>query len=332
MSALKTVLVGFGKIADTMRHDARMARFFPDSSHAQILARHDAFDWIAVVDPSAEALERAAGEWNVGACVAEIADLQGRETIEAAVIATPPQHRCAILDELPGLRAVLVEKPLGGTVDEARAFVEECSRRSIAVQVNYWRRAVPVFQALASGGLEEEVGDVQAVFGLYGNGLLNNGSHLVDFLRMLCGEIEGIDGCGRADNAKQSSVPGDIQTACLLRLANGAHASLMPADFKAWREVGLDIWGTKGRLSILQEGLTVARYRVVENRGLENEMEIDSGSVNVRDVDVGHCLEGMYDSLAGDLFGTSALLSPAGEALASESIVHEIAARSRKTD
>ena len=71
---------------------------------------------------------------------------------------------------------------------------------------------------------------------------------------------------------------------------------------------------------------------MVENRGLENEMEIDSGSVNVQDVDVGHCLEGMYDSLAGDVFGMGALLSPAGEALASEAIVHEIAARSRNTD
>jgi len=331
LSALKTVLVGFGKVADTMRYDARMSRYFPDATHAQVLARHDSFDWIAVVDPSVEALKRASVEWNIGSCVARIADLEGRETIEAAVIATPPGDRHAILDELPGLRALLVEKPLGGTAEEAKTFVEACKKRDIVVQVNYWRRAVPAFRKLASGGLDEEVGNVQVVHGLYGNGLLNNGSHLVDFLRMLCGEIEGVDGCGRSYDAKMSSVPGDMQTACLLQLANGTHAVMMPVDFKAWREVGLDIWGTKGRLSVLQEGLTIARYQVAENRGVENEMEIDSSSVDVRDVDVSSCLQGMYDSLAGAVSGRCALLSPADEALASELTIHEIVARTRES-
>ena len=40
MTSFATVLVGFGNVADTTRHDARMARYFPDASHVQVPARH----------------------------------------------------------------------------------------------------------------------------------------------------------------------------------------------------------------------------------------------------------------------------------------------------
>ena len=226
---------------------------------------------------------------------------------------------------MPNLRAVLVEKPLGATAREAQAFVDACKMRGIAVQVNYWRRAVPAFRALAADGLAEAVGEVQAVFGLYGNGLMNNGSHLIDFLRMLCGEIDTV-AAQRAAQASPSSVPGDRNVACLLRLANGANAALSPVDFTAWREVGLDIWGRRGRLSIMQESLAITRFPRVENRGLENEWEIDSGGGMMSTVEVGTSLQAMYDNLAAATAG-EALLSPAAEALQSEIHVQAILAQ-----
>ena len=91
---------------------------------------------------------------------------------------------------------------------------------------------------------------------------------------------------------------GDRDVSCLLRLANGATAALTPVDFKAWREVGLDIWGRRGRLSIMQESLAITRYPRAENRGLDNEWEIDSGAGETSAVDVGMSLQAMYDNLA----------------------------------
>ena len=322
MSPFTTALVGFGKVADTMRQDARMARYFPDASHAQVLARHPQFEFAAVVDSSEEARARATRDWAVPTVAGDLTALPARERYTAAVIATPPAGRLAVLEALPNLRAVLVEKPLGATQQEARAFADVCKARGIAVQVNYWRRAVPAFRALAAGGLAEAVGEVQAVFGLYGNGLMNNGSHLIDFLRMLCGEIDTVAAHGAAQ-ATASSVAGDRDVACLLHLANGANAALTPVDFKAWREVGLDIWGRRGRLSIMQESLAITRFPRVENRGLENEWEIDSAGGMMSTVEVGTSLQAMYDNLAAVTAG-EALLSPAAEALATETVLHDI--------
>lgn len=332
MTAFPTVLIGFGKVADTLRHDARMASYFPEGSHAQILKRHTAFDWVAVADPSQEARGRASREWEIGTCVSDVSEIPEREKITAAVIASPPEGRLAVLNALPSLRAILVEKPLGGTIAQARAFVEACEARGIIVQVNYWRRAVPAFRTLADAGLKEAVGDVQAVFGLYGNGLMNNGSHLVDFLRMLCGGIEAVEGCGPARPAPASSVTGDREMACLLRLSNGASVALSPVEFSAWREVGLDIWGTQGRLSILQESLGMTRYRQADNRGLANEMEIDSDAGETSCVEVAASLPAMYDTLATAVAERSGLVSPAAEALKSEAVVQEILDRSEDAD
>lgn len=323
MNPLRTVLIGFGKVADTLRHDARMARYFPDASHAQVLARHPAFDWAAVVDPSPEARARAEQDWSVADCAEDVASLPGRDTITAAVIASPPNGRLDALDALPSLRAVLVEKPLGGTPGDGAAFVSACEARGIKVQVNYWRRAVPAFRDLASGGLERMVGKVQAVNGIYGNGLMNNGSHMIDFLRMLCGEIEAVDGAGPPRPAT-SPVAGDDDIACLLRLANGASAALTPVSFEHWREVGLDIWGTRGRVSILQESLALYRHARRDNRGIEGEAEIDSGKPEIIEPDVGPSLAAMYDNLAAAAGSDMLLLAPGRDAVRNEEIIHEI--------
>lgn len=302
-----------------------MARYFPESSHAQVLSQHPAFDWQSVVDPDPAALTRARQDWNIDICAADVSELPDAEQITAAVIASPPAGRLAVLEALPSLRVLMVEKPLGGTAEQRDAFMEACKARGITVQVNFWRRAVPSFQKLAEVGLARAVGKVQSVFGLYGNGVLNNGSHLVDFLRMLCGEVESVEGCGQAISAL-SPVADDCNISCLLRLSSGASAALTPVDFTNWREVGLDIWGTEGRLSILQESLAIYHYPRAKNRGLEDEMEIDSSLGEAVAVDVSSSLSSMYDNLVDAVENGTALLSPATEALQTEAIVQKILA------
>ena len=62
--------------------------------------------------------------------------------------------------------------------------------RNLLVQVNLLRRADECFRELAAGRMVELIGRLQAAQGLYGNGLINNGTHMVDLVRMLFGEVE----------------------------------------------------------------------------------------------------------------------------------------------
>lgn len=85
---------------------------------------------------------------------------------DAAYVATPDhQHRAAVEALAAAGVAVLVEKPLATTIDDAAAMVDAVERHGVYAEVNYALRWHPAFQearrALESG----EVGDVHTVSG-----------------------------------------------------------------------------------------------------------------------------------------------------------------------
>ena len=65
MTALRTLMVGFGEIASGLDQDLRMARYFKYASHASVLSVHPAFDWLGTVDLREEALIGARDKWQV---------------------------------------------------------------------------------------------------------------------------------------------------------------------------------------------------------------------------------------------------------------------------
>ena len=324
--SLATLLVGFGNVADGLGNDPRMARYFEYGSHAQVLAAHPGFRWLAVVDPSPAARERAAGFWSVPHVAADVSKLPSEVTagVQVLVLATPPPRDPGLLDRFPALRAVVLEKPLGMGLKDAEQFVAACARRQLLVQVPYWRRAVAGFVLLAKGDLSQRIGRLQSAFGVYGGGLRNNGSHLVDFVRMLFGEVRDARAVGVARLAEDAPHRGDVRVPFVLELTSGASVMVQSVDFRHYREVGLDAWGTAGRLTILQESLAVRAYPVDENRGLTGALEVASDRGEVIDCSPARAFYELYDNLAVALQGKARLCSPATSALDNERILETI--------
>src|SRR3990167_10292969 len=158
---MKSIIVGFGRIANSIRHDKKMAKYFPLASHAQVLDKHPAFDWIGVADQLPEARKAAWDEWQVEATNSPCT-FPGAEF---AVLAIPPAARLGVIEALPNLKAVLLEKPAG---DES--LLAYCKARRIAVHVNFWSRGDDLYRELARWRLAVMIGAVQAVFCTYGNG------------------------------------------------------------------------------------------------------------------------------------------------------------------
>ncbi len=312
----RTALVGFGRIAAGYADDPVMARHFAYASHAQVLADHPDFEWHSVVDPSAEARAAARGRWHVPEVAASVAELPGRGEIEVAVLATPPQTRLDTIAALPGLRAVLIEKPLAPTQAEARALIDTCRERGILVAVNLTRRAEPTLRGLADGGLERRIGATQAAFGIYGKDLRNNGIHLVDMVRMLIGEVESVQAVGGARAGADA--------AFVLMCAGGTSVMVQPVDFGFYREIGLDIWGERGRLSILHEGLTLIEVGAGPHRYAEDERELVHDRPQLSQTEVGRALYGMYDNLAAVLGDGGSLACSGDEALRTSAVVDAV--------
>ena len=322
---LRTIVIGFGKMSSTYANDPVMAKYYRYATHAQVLVDNPDFEWLAVVDPLEAARLDAKIGWAVPFVAENLADIKELAAeIDVAVLATPPESRMGIIDALPNLRAVLVEKPLGRTLKESAAFLAYCRSRNIQVQVNFWRRADHQFQQLGSGGLSKLIGETQLARGVYGNGLMNNGVHLIDFTRMLLGEVVSVEPLGQAKSFVEGPIPGDLNRAFSLNLSSGVVVPVQPVRFANYREVGLEIWGEQGHLSILNEGLTIGCRTREPNRGMSDEFELPFDKPSYLESTVGEALFRMYEDLAQGLKIGSTFCSTGDSALRTSLIVEAI--------
>jgi predicted dehydrogenase len=320
----RTALIGFGKIGAQYVDDALMARHYPVATHAQALRNHPRFDWCAVVDPRHERLAVARDRWGIRTVCSSIEDLVDQEKIDVVVLATPPDSRLSTISLLPNLRAVVVEKPLGLSLIDAKKLIDFCQYRNIIIVVNYWRRFDEFFNRLAMGGLEELVGTPQAVFGVYGNGLLNNGSHMIDFCRMLFGEITAATALGRPVRRPRAQIENDIDVPFHLKIESGLNIMFQPVNFSFYRENSMDIWGTRGRLQLVQEGLRLLHAERTPNRAMTNEFEVPSDSMSVRTTTVGSAFQNLYHRLSEHLDNRDNPIFSLGDPFRSEQIVDQI--------
>jgi len=119
--------------------------------HARAMAERDDARLVAVCDTDADRARTVAEEHGAEA-VASVADLAGR--IDAAVVAASTSAHGAIALALADRGTpMLIEKPLAGTADEARAIVRTVRDAGVVTQVGHILRFDPVTRALAGRSL-----------------------------------------------------------------------------------------------------------------------------------------------------------------------------------
>lgn len=295
---LRTVLIGAGKVAVGYTLDPYYSRWYKYSTHAEVLAAHPDFHWVATVDPSAEARQLIAKYWPGRVQTGSLAELPADiQPVEVAVITTPASIRLELLDQLPPtIEAILVEKPLGNNVAECEEFLARCCRRKILVQVNLWRRADELHRKLAHGDLQKYIGKVQGINVIYDGNLQNTATHLVDVIEMLAGPIK-------------SSIP----------------VRWLALNPKHYRELTVDFWGTHGRLTISQEDLHVETWPKTKHRVLRDAKEITADKPGKKITPtVGEAYYHMYTNLAQALRGQAKLFAPGELALHAARIIADM--------
>jgi predicted dehydrogenase len=323
MKRLNTVIIGFGNIAQGYADDPKMSKAYPYATHAQVLKDHPAFAWTAVVDPSEANRKIAQEKWGIFTCVAEVSQLPKEQNFDVAVISTPTEARWSVMQSLPAVKGICLEKPIAKNKAEAERIVEFCESRNILLQVNYFRRGDRFYRELTAGKLQELIGTFQCAFGVYGNGLVNNGSHLIDLVRMLLGEVKSVSGSPAITPIQALPIKEDTSLAFSLELDQGMFMC-HPVDFKFYRENSVELWGTKGKLGLYQEGLSTLFYKTAPNRGLQNAFEIPLESAQVIHSTVGDALYEIYSNLADAINGGTALWSSGRSALRNSEIVEKI--------
>jgi predicted dehydrogenase len=308
----KVLIVGFGAVAAGLSRDPRLLRHYRTITHAQSIVEHPAFELTAAVDPEHAARSSASKDWNIPVVVGALEDLPSEPSYDLAVIATPAKGRFDTIRRLPPVRAILLEKPLASSMAEAETIADWLSQRGIVCQTGYWRRADRWSRTLASGGLQTLIGTPTSVAAYYCRGFRNNASHLVDYIRMLLGEIATLVPVAMPEPGIRNN-PDDLYASGFLQ--NGAGIYMSPIG--PARENGLDIWGTEGRLEILLEGLYARHSPRRQSRSTTGESEIAFDSATPIQTTVSDAYYDLYDNIARHLKDGTALHASLGSTLPS---------------
>lgn len=188
------LIVGCGAIAGG--YDAARVVPGPPLTHAGAYATDGRFDLVACVDPDEARREDFARRWHVTRAYASIDDViaAGVQFDVASICSPTAAHAADVASALRGRPSVIFcEKPLAGEAAAAAEMVELCRAAGVSLMVNHTRRWAPDVRELAAEIAEGRWGEPRAFVGRYGKGVLNNGSHMVDLLRMLFGDLSFVD-------------------------------------------------------------------------------------------------------------------------------------------
>jgi predicted dehydrogenase len=238
---LRAAVIGCGAIG------AGGAETHPDVgvlTHAAAYAACPDTELVAVCDTDAERARAAADRWSAAAHTDPARALVDVELVSVCTPDATHADLVALALEAPGVRAIFAEKPLALDSGAARALAARARERGVVLAVNYTRRFAPAFQ-----GLGERIGEVQHVSGLYVKGLLHNGTHWLDLLRMLVGEPVAVRGWDRLGEGG-----GDPSLDAELTFAGGAGARLAALDTQRFTAFEMDLVGTRGRVLVAESG------------------------------------------------------------------------------
>jgi len=175
-----------------MGYDLALDPFSYIYTHARAFSSHPAFKLVGAVEsvsdlralfekhyecPTYESLEKAIQELNP----------------QIIVIAVPTINHSSIIQKVLHTAcplAILCEKPLSYTVDEARIIINSCADRTIKLYVNYIRRSDPgVMEIKRRFDKGEIVTPIKGVV-WYSKGFIHNGSHFFNLLEYWLGEFQ----------------------------------------------------------------------------------------------------------------------------------------------
>lgn len=305
---LKTVLIGFGKIAAGYSKDQRMNKFFNYSTHAKILKDHPNFLLKAVVDNDQNCLDEAKNNWGVEEVVKNLDELKDINEFDVAVIAIPPKGRFDVIKKFNNLKAIVLEKPIAEDIDEALKISEFCESKRILVQVNFPRRFdYKIVNHIKN--FSNELGEIQCAFGLYGNGLQNNGSHLIDLARLFLGNVNWVQSQANLKFVNEGPILNDKNFPFTIGFDSNVNLMVQVVKYQYYRELMLDIWATNGRLTLIQESLLSSISFKRSHRFLENNFEIESDKPILKLMDQSNAMYYLYSNLYDAIIGKGILKS-----------------------
>ena len=169
------------------------------------------FPVAGLFDPCTDRAECMAGKFGVPAVHASLAEAVRKAPADAVFdVAVPAAHIASVLPELPGGSPVLIQKPLGDNLEQARILRDICIQKGLVAAVNFQMRWAPFVLAARSLLEQGAIGDIvdleirvcvetpwhmwPFLQGLPHAEIYYHSIHHIDLVRSFLGEPAGVQG------------------------------------------------------------------------------------------------------------------------------------------
>lgn len=277
----RVLIVGAGKIAGGF--DAHRADHEPPLSHAKAYLQHGGFKITVVAEPDPERRETFAQRWKISDACDSLAALRQRAgDFDVISICSSTYSHASDLEAAIALRPRLIfcEKPVTTSVENTRRWVNACEQANVLLAVAHLRRWAPDIVRLQSELRHGYWGKVRSVHATYNKGVLNNGSHMLDLLQCLFGDLT-VTAVGRP---VVDAFPDDPSVPALLTAGDGMSIHLGSADAADYAHFDMEIITEKGVIS-MENGGARWRFRNVINSAIYGGYrELEPGTIIPGDI------------------------------------------------
>ncbi len=273
----RVLIVGCGNIAG--RFDETKELTALPYTHAGAYQQDGRFELLACVEPNIQRRSEFMRFWRVKlgfACLDEV--LNAGLSFDVISLCSPTAQHIEDLKKVIPLKPQLIfcEKPLAVELVEAEKVVHECAKKQILLAVNYTRSWDPVLQQLKSDIHTGQWGALRSVVGTYNKGILNNGSHLLDVLFYLLGDLDVLS----VTKPVFDFFSDDPTVTALLESSNGVPIHLVSAHAQDYALFEVQFIFQKGVLVMEEGGMVWRRRNVEQSATFEGYHYLNQGKFN----------------------------------------------------
>lgn len=264
LEPLRVGIVGCGRIGFLLEDDP--LRGHP-CTHAGAFSAVPETAIVAACDIDDGRLREIGRRYGVGRLTTSYKQMLRSERLDLLSISSWTSTHVAIGVEAcrNGVRGILCEKPIATDILSGRRLVEECHARGVTLIVNHERRFATRYRQVRDLIRNGAIGDLRMIVGnvlcpkwpvaswkaspdLAGGGpLIHDGTHLIDMMRFLAGDIDWVSADARFDTGAEGV---ETCAAALLRFRDGAMGFLEAGGDRRYFNFELDIQGSSGRIRI----------------------------------------------------------------------------------
>jgi predicted dehydrogenase len=242
------------------------------ATHVGAYSERDDIELVALCDTDRYRVHRYAEQYHVPGRFTDVVEMLAQSKPDIVSVCTPASTHRQLVEQCAemGARAIFCEKPIATTLEDADAMVQYCQQRNVLFCIDHQRRFERFHRSCREVIFSGGIGRMQRAVCVYGGGIRNTGSHLVDFLRFCLGDVAWV--WARAAvmdpvGADDPSVDG------ILGFQGNVVAHLIPIEISAHAIFEFSFIGTEGSIVLNSVGNNVtARYAVAEASRFSGEI------------------------------------------------------------